>query len=41
MKTTLAALAAIIAAISILLLLACASRKDAPDPIKVQEEIVE
>ena len=41
MKTTLTALAAIIAAISILLLPACASRKDAPDPIKVQEEIAD
>ncbi len=41
MKTTLAALAAIIAAITILLLPACASRKDAPDPIKVQEKIAE
>jgi predicted secreted protein len=41
MKTTFAVLAAIISAISILFLPACASRKDAPDPVKVQEEIAE
>ena len=41
MKTTLSVLVAIIASISFLLLPACASRNEAPDPIKVQEEIAE
>ncbi len=39
MKTALTALAAVIAALSILLLPACASRNDAPDPKMVQAEI--
>ncbi len=41
MKTTFAVLAATITAISVLLLAACASHKEAPDPVKVQEEIAE
>jgi hypothetical protein len=41
MKTTLTALAAVIAALSMVQLLACASRTEAPDPVKVQEEIAE
>jgi hypothetical protein len=41
MKTTLTVSAATIVAISFLFLPACASRKEAPDPIKVQEEISE
>ena len=41
MKTTFAVLTATITAISVLLLPACASRKEAPDPVKVQEEIAE
>ena len=41
MKTFCAVLAAMIAAIAILLLPACALRKDAPDPAKVQEQIAE
>jgi hypothetical protein len=41
MKATLTVLVATIAAISFLSLPACASRKEAPDPIKVQEEIAE
>jgi len=41
MKTTLTVTISTIAAISLLLLPACASRKDAPDPIKVKEEIAE
>lgn len=41
MKATLTVLISTIAATSLLLLPACASRKDAPDPIKVQEEIAE
>lgn len=35
------AITAALAAISILLLPACASRKEAPDPVKVQEQIAE
>lgn len=41
MKTSFAVTATTIAAISFFLLPACASRKDAPDPIKVQEESAE
>ena len=41
MKITLTAFAAVIAALFTLLLLACASNKEAPDPVKVQEEIAE
>ena len=40
-KVALTALAAVVAALSILHLLACASSKEAPDPVKVQEEIAE
>ena len=41
MKATLTVLVATIAAISLLSWPACAARKEAPDPIKVQEEIAE
>jgi chromosome segregation ATPase len=41
MKVTLTVLVATIAAISFLFLPACALRKEAPDPVKVQEEIAE
>ena len=39
MKTILIAIAATLSAISILLLPACSSRNEAPDPVAVQEEI--
>ena len=39
MKTTLTTFLAIFLAIALLLFSACASRKEAPDPVKVQEEI--
>jgi hypothetical protein len=41
MKTTLTAVAAVITALTLTLLPACASHEEAPDPIKVQEEIAE
>jgi hypothetical protein len=41
MKTTLAVMVAVLTAMTLTLLPACASRKEAPDPIKVQEEIAE
>ncbi len=41
MKKILFAITATLAAISFLLLPACASRKEAPDPVKVQEQIAE
>jgi len=41
MKMILTSAAVVITALSLALLPACASRKEAPDPIKVQEEIAE
>ncbi len=41
MKTTLMAIAVVIAAMAILVLAACASRTEAPDAIAVQEQIAE
>jgi hypothetical protein len=41
MKKMLITLSATLTAISFLLLPACASRKEAPDPVKVQEQIAE
>jgi len=41
MKKTLKSLAVMFTVISFLLLPACASRKEAPDPVKVQEQIAE
>lgn len=41
MKTTLTTIAVVIAAMAILVLAACASRKEAPDPAAVQEQIAE
>lgn len=41
MKNTFTALLAIVSAIVLLQFSACASRKEAPDPVKVQEEIAE
>ncbi len=41
MKTTLTAIAVVIAAMAILVLAACASRTEAPDAIAVQEQIAE
>lgn len=41
MKTTLTAVAAVLTALTLALLPACASRKEAPDPLKVQAEIAE
>jgi hypothetical protein len=41
MKKTLITLTATLALVSFLLLPACASRKETPDPVKVQEQIAE
>jgi hypothetical protein len=41
MKKILITLTATLAAVSFLLLPACASRKEAPDPVKFQEQIAE